>query len=215
MELKIIHLYPDLMNLYGSYANVLALGRYWEALGHTVTVETVAPGASFAPETADVLFMGAGTERSQQAALAALAPVGDAIKAAAERGTAMLFAGTAMELLGASITTREGREYKGIGLADFTTLQGERRLVGDVYGFTTLFGEPVVGFMNKASRISGVETPLLTRCALGFGNETEGGPEGFHWKNVFASHLTGPILVKNPRLLEAVATTALARRGSR
>ena len=39
------------------------------------------------------------------------------------------------------------------------------------------------------------------------------GPEGFHWKNVFASELTGPLLVKNPRLLEAVAAAICARRG--
>lgn len=33
MELKIIHFYPDLMSLYGSYANVSVLRRYLEALG--------------------------------------------------------------------------------------------------------------------------------------------------------------------------------------
>ena len=31
MELKIIHFYPDLMSLYGSYANVSVLRRYLEA----------------------------------------------------------------------------------------------------------------------------------------------------------------------------------------
>ena len=48
MEVKIIHLYPDLMNLYGSYANVSAVKRILERLGHTVTVETVNPGDSAA-----------------------------------------------------------------------------------------------------------------------------------------------------------------------
>ena len=32
MELKIVHFYPDLMSLYGSYANVSVLRRYLEAL---------------------------------------------------------------------------------------------------------------------------------------------------------------------------------------
>ena len=44
MELKIIHFYPDLMNLYGSYANVSVVKRLLERLGHSVTVETVNPG---------------------------------------------------------------------------------------------------------------------------------------------------------------------------
>ena len=43
MELKIIHFYPDLMSLYGSYANVSVLRRYLEALGCAVTVQAVIP----------------------------------------------------------------------------------------------------------------------------------------------------------------------------
>ena len=46
MELKIIHFYPDLMSLYGSYANVSVLRRYLEALGCAVTVQAVVPGES-------------------------------------------------------------------------------------------------------------------------------------------------------------------------
>ena len=41
MELKIVHFYPDLMNLYGSYANVAVLKRYLEELGNTVMVAVV------------------------------------------------------------------------------------------------------------------------------------------------------------------------------
>lgn len=213
MDIRIIHFYPDLMSLYGSYANVAVLRRYLEALGNTITVETVVPGQEADLAGADFLFMGAGTERSQKAALADFARFGSAVKAAAESGTAMLFAGTAMELLGSTITDAEGKVYEGIGLAAFTSVQGKKRFVEDVYGATGLFPEPVVGFMNKCSTVSGVETPLLDSLALGFGNEGEKTPEGFHWKNVFASELTGPLLVKNPRLLDAVAGAIYRRRG--
>ena len=44
----------------------------------------------------------------------------------------------------------------------------------------------------------GVETPLFDGLSLGFGNETEGGPEGYVSGNVLATHVTGPVLVKNP-----------------
>lgn len=213
MDIRIIHFYPDLMSLYGSYANVAVLRQYLQELGNTVTVETVAPGEDAALADADFLFMGAGTERSQKAALADFLRFGSQVKAAAEAGTAMLFAGTAMELLGASITDDAGTVFQGVGLAAFTAVQGKKRFVGDLYGTTELYPDAVVGFMNKCSVISGVETPLLTGAAMGFGNEREGGPEGFHWNNVFASQLTGPILVKNPRLLECVVAAIYARRG--
>ena len=213
MEVKIVHFYPDLMSLYGSYANVAVLRRRLEAMGCAVTVQSVRPGEEADIAGADFLFMGAGTERAERFAAGDLARFGSAVKAAAEDGCAMLFAGTAMELLGRSVTDKNGETYDGIGLAPFTTVQGDRRIVGDVYGAADLFPEAVVGFMNKCGLIRGVETPLLTGLTMGFGNEAEKGPEGFHWKNVFASELTGPLLVKNPRLLEAVTAAIFARRG--
>lgn len=213
MELKIIHFYPDLMNLYGSYANVSVVKRLLERLGHSVTVETVNPGDNASLSDADFLFMGAGTERRQVFALNDFARLGGDVKALAADGGVMLFAGTAMELLGASVTDAAGATRPGIGLADFTAVQGKQRFVEDVYGHTDLFSEPIVGFMNKCAKISGVTTPLLTGLDMGFGNEVEKGPEGFRRGNVFASELTGPILVKNPRLLEAVVSAILCRRG--
>jgi CobQ-like glutamine amidotransferase family enzyme len=213
MELKVLYFYPDLMNLYGSYANVALLKRHLEELGNKVSVELVSPGEDADLGSADFLFMGAGTERSQKAALMDFLRFQDDLLAAAGSGTVMLFAGTAMELLGTSITAPDGAVYGGVGLAEFTSVQGARRFVGDVYGFTGLYEPAVVGFMNKCSVISGVTSPLLERCVMGFGNEREGGPEGYHAGGVFASELTGPLLVKNPLMLGAVISAIYQKRG--
>ena len=213
MNIRILHFYPDLMSLYGSYANVSVLRRTLEQMGNTVAVEPVAPGQAVDLTDADFIYMGAGTERSQKAALADFARFTESVKVAAENGTAMLFAGNAMELLGKSITDDTGNTYAGIGLADFTSVQNKRRIVGDVCGNTDLYPETVVGFMNKSSIITGVETPLLSEMKMGFGNEKSLGSEGFCHKNVVASQLTGPILVKNPRLLDKMVEAIYARRG--
>ena len=214
MELRLIHFYPDLMSLYGSYANLSVLKRYLESIGHTVRVDTVLPSQPADLSDAAFLYMGAGTERSQKAALADFTNYGDTIRQLAADGLPMLFAGTAMELLGSTITANDGTIYNGIGLADFTAAQESRRIVGDVYGHTDLFDAPVVGFMNKCTVITGIQTPLLTDCKLGFGNEQTHGPEGFHQNNVFGSELTGPLLVKNPRLLDAVADAVCRHSGA-
>ncbi len=214
MEFRFVHFYPDLMSLYGSYANLCVLRRLLEQLGHTVTLTPLAPGERASLAEADLLFMGAGTERSQKAAMDSLAPLAGEIRSAASDGMPVFFAGTAMELLGAAITDSSGATFDGIALADFTSVQGTRRFVEDVYGTTDLYPEAVVGFMNKCSVIRGVQTPLLTALAMGFGNEGPRGSEGFHQANVFASELTGPLLVKNPRMLETVASVILSRRGA-
>ena len=213
MDIKILHFYPDLMSLYGSYANVAVLKRALEALGDSVTVETVLPGREADLTGADFLYMGAGTEHAQKAALSDFARYGEAVIALVEDGVSMLFAGTAMELLGRTITDAEGKVYDGIGLGDFTSVQGKKRYAEDVYGHTDLYPDAVVGFMNKCTDISGVETPLLTAVELGYGNDGPKTPEGFRLKNVLASELTGPILAKNPQLLDKVVEAIHTRRG--
>lgn len=213
MELNILHFYPDLMSLYGSYANVSVLKRTLETMGNTVNVTPVLPGQAADLSAADFLYMGAGTERAQKAALTDFVRFADALKNAAESGVTMLFAGNSMELLGKTVTDDTGTVYDALGLADFTSVQRKKRFVEDVYGHTDLFEEAMVGFINKCSVISGVDTPLLTSMDMGYGNEAPHGPEGYHQNNVFASQLTGPILVKNPALLKTVITAIYQHRG--
>ena len=214
MELKILHFYPDLMSLYGSYANVSILKRTLEEMGNTVTVERVELGGDADLTHADFVYMGAGTERAQKAALLYFSKLGNVVKAAADAGVTMLFAGNSMELLGKTITDDAGKVYEGLGLADFTVVQNKKRFVEDVYGVCPLFPEPIVGFQNKSAVITGIETPLLSSLAMGYGNDGEKRPEGYQKGNVFASALTGPILVKNPALLREVARRVLAHAGA-
>ena len=205
MELTMLHLYPDCMSLYGEYANVMVLRRHLEAMGVSVTVKT----ALFedAPDfgRADFIYMGAGTERTQKAALAALLPHKEGLRAAIDRGAVVLFTGNAMELLGGSIPGEDGR-LPALGFAGFLTEGEDRRDPGDVIAHTALWDSPVVGFMNKCSRTfmadGGDDTPLFDRLSLGMGNQREKGPEGYVSGNVFATHLTGPVLVKNPDFVD-------------
>ena len=97
---------------------------------------------------------------------------------------------------------------------DFTVTETKKRIVEDVIGDCPYAGAPLVGFMNKCSHITGVETPLLTACEMGFGNDAPGGAEGICFHQVLGTHLTGPVLVKNPALSRAVIRAILARRGA-
>ena len=85
-------------------ANVSILKRTLEEMGNTVTVERVELGGDADLTHADFVYMGAGTERAQKAALLYFSKLGDAVKAAADAGVTMLFAGNSMELLGKTIT---------------------------------------------------------------------------------------------------------------
>lgn len=101
------------------------------------------------------------------------------------------------------MTDAAGKRHEGLGLFDFETVETERRIVGDCLASCAETDMPVVGFMNKCSKTTGVETPWFT-LQMGFGNEKEGGPEGLCAPNCLATHLSGPLLVKNPPILGLV-----------
>ena len=74
MELTILHLYPEFMSLYGEYANLAVLRRHLEALGVTVSLRAAAAGEAPDFAGADMIYMGAGTERGQKRAMEGLLP---------------------------------------------------------------------------------------------------------------------------------------------
>lgn len=204
MELKLLHLYDDVMNLYGEYANISVLARYLADLGCTVSVDTLSLYEEKDISGYDFYYMGAGTERKQKLALSQLAAYRDALHTACDNGKVMLFTGNSFELLGSKITDADGKEYEGLQLASFETTEGKRRMTGDCLAAFDGFDEILVGFINKCSRITGVEQPLFT-VQMGYGNEGDRGAEGFRKNNCLGTHLTGPILVKNPAMLRYVA----------
>ena len=213
MELNIVHLYPDVMNLYGEYANIAVLRRHLEVLGVTVTVSAVTCENEPDFTHADFIYMGAGAERGQKYVLDRLLSHADGLKAAVGAGTAVLFTGNAMEVLGQSVTDAGGKAWPALGLAGFATVETDRRDPGDVIAHTPLLDRPAVGFMNKCSVTRGVTSPLFDRLTLGFGNETAHGPEGFVDGNVFGTHLTGPVLAKNPEFTGLVIRRLFAAKG--
>ena len=213
MELNILHLFPELMSLYGEYANLAVLRRRLEGLGHAVNI--ISADCETAPDfsTVDMIYMGAGTERSQKAALKKIVPYADALKATAERGALVLFTGNAMPMLGKSITDADGQQFAALGLADFTTQESDKRIGEDVIAVPTLWKETAVGFMNKCSVTKGITTPLFSALPLGFGNEDKGGAEGYVSGNVLATHITGPVLVKNPAFTDMIIRRLFAAKG--
>ena len=69
MELNFIHLYPELMSLYGEYANLSVLKRHLEDLGVRVTITPLTFEDEKDFSSADLIYMGAGTEGGQKAVL--------------------------------------------------------------------------------------------------------------------------------------------------
>ena len=151
--MKLLHLYYDLMNLYGEYANMAVLASRLKGQGLEITVDRKTLGDAFDCSQYDFIYLGAGMESSQKAALSDLLPHRGELASAIGQGSVLLFTGNAFELLGSSITDVSGREYPALGFSKFTVQETDARITGDVICQCTQIKDPVVGFVNKLSLI--------------------------------------------------------------
>ncbi len=201
MSIRILHLFGDLMNMYGDYGNVTMLVRRLEDLGMEVTVDDKTAGDRLFEGSYDFIYCGAGTELRRDKALECLRAEKAALAEAIEDGTHVLFTGNSWEMLGRSIHNVDGKDLEGLGIFDYTTSETDTRITHDIVAETGLLDRPVVGFVNKCGSVTNVSTPLFTKLTLGPGNSEGSGAEGFCYKNFCGTELIGPLLVKNPHMM--------------
>src|SRR5258705_9305102 len=91
MDLRIAHLYPDLMSIYGDRGNVLALAQRARWRDIAVEVRTFTAGQRFDADWPDFWFFGGGQDQGQDIVGADLAGAnGEALKASFANGAAAL-----------------------------------------------------------------------------------------------------------------------------
>ena len=199
--MKLLHLYHDIMNLYGEYANVLALREMILKSGEECETERKSFGEAVDFNEYDFVYVGSGTERNQKLVLEDFRRLADGFQAYVAGGKAALWTGNSFEILGSRLTDCDGRDYRGIGMFSFTTVeQNKKRSTADAIFEADFLDKPLVGLVNKCSEIEGIGEPMF-RVRMGLGNKTGDEGEGIRENNLFCTHLTGPVLMKNPGLL--------------
>lgn len=204
--MKILHLYHDIMNLYGEYANAAAMQRMLEKNKVFCEVDKLSVDNDLQLMNYDFIYVGSGTESNQKYVLEHLKNYKEDLKAYIETGKILLMTGNSFEILGTTVKDAKGNVYEGLGIFDFEVTEQERvRTTADAVFTMEGQEKPLVGFINKCSTIIGIDTPLF-QVKMGLGNETKGTTEGIRYKNFYGTHLTGPILIKNPYFLIQMAS---------
>ena len=73
MELKLCHLYPDILNLYGDRGNILCMEKRLTWRGIDVTTTGVSVGEPLQASDFDLFFIGGGQDFEQEVLLPDLA----------------------------------------------------------------------------------------------------------------------------------------------
>lgn len=212
--LNIVHLFPELLNLYGDGGNVIALRRRCEWRGIPVQVTEVGMGDEMDFSHADIVFIGGGADREQMIAKDAIAARKSELHSyVADAGVLLAVCG-GYQFLGHRYTMGE-ESVEGLGIVDMETVRGQGRLIGNAVIESDIAAMPIVGFENHGGRTTlGPGVKSLGRVLGGtHGNNGEDGFEGVHQGNLIGTYLHGPLLPKNPQVADYLLARALERRG--
>ena len=214
--LRIVHLYPDALNLYGDGGNIASLSKRCSWRGIPCRVDQVLMGQALDLTDADIVLLGGGADRDQLAVCRELQAQREKVEAYVEEGGALLAICGGYQLLG-HYYMMGGERVEGLHVLDIETTAGTTRLIGNVAIESPVCDTPIVGFENHAGRtvLGAGEKPLGRAMIHGTGNNGEDGGEGVLHDGVVGTYLHGPILPKNPGVTDWLIERALRRRGEK
>ncbi len=216
-ELKILYLYPDILDLYGDIGNIKILKYRIEQRGYKATVDSYSindPKPNF--RSYDIIFAGGGADNEQQILAEDLIKYKDEIKQAKDAGVYFLLICGAYQLFGKYYKGVEGNIIPGLEVFDYYTEANpdrNQRCIGNII-IESSFGNSktkIIGFENHGGQTYGIETPF-GKVLYGNGNKFGDEFEGFMEENVIATYLHGPLLSKNPELTDYIIRYCLKRK---
>lgn len=215
--LKILYLYPDMLELYGDYGNIQVLKYRIESRGYDVVIDSYSIGDS-APNFCDydIVFAGGGADNEQSILADDLIKYKENIKEAINNGVFFLLICGAYQLFGKYYKDVDGNTIPGLEVFDYYTIANpdrKQRCIGNIVIETNLNNLPVkiIGFENHGGQTFNISNSF-GKVLIGNGNKFGDNNEGFFQNNVIATYLHGPLLSKNPKLCDYIIKYCLDRK---
>ena len=163
--LTIVHLFPELLNLYGDGGNVIALTRRLQWRGLPVEVREIGMGDAMDFSQADIVFIGGGADREQMIVKDAMVARKSELSAYVADGGVLLAVCGGYQFLGHSYAM-DDVVVEGLGVIDMETVRGEGRLIGNAVIQSDICDAPIVGFENHGGRTTlGPTQSRLAACS--------------------------------------------------
>ncbi len=215
--LRIVHLYPDLLNLYGDGGNLKVLLQRCAWRGIPAELVEIHYGDEFDLSGADLIFMGGGPDREQHLASQEILKNKEQLAEYVESDGVLLAICGGYQILGKNWLMGD-ESVEGLSIIDAETLRagkGFDRLIENIALVSLLASHPVIGYENHAGRThlgEGLEPFGQVVSTTGHGNDDKSGADGVRYKNVIGTYLHGPLLGKNPEVADWLLATALSRK---
>lgn len=215
LKLKILHLFPELLDQYFDNGNIKCMKKRleWRGIDCEVFHHTSEDGAVKLSDM-DIVLIGGGADKEQLYVCNSLLKQRDEIKSYIEDGGSLLAICGGYQLLGSYYKLKD-EKIEGLNILDIYTEQGEGRLINDIVLQADFLDKPydlVVGFENHGGRTYIGNNKPFGKVLYGHGNADDSGYDGVMYKNVIGTYLHGPLLPKNPELCDFILKRALERR---
>ena len=205
--INILHLYYDLLNLYGENGNTRCLVKSLKDSKIKVNIDLKSLNEKIDFTKYDLIYVGSGDEESLELAQNDILKYKDDIKKYIEDNKYLILTGNSMCLFGKYIETNN-KKLESLNIFDYYTEYIKEikfknasvdRIVGEVKGTTKLIDEKIIGFQNRCDLIYNVKTPLFN-VSEKYSNDGTNNNEGFTYNNVYATHTIGPLLIKKIKI---------------
>jgi CobQ-like glutamine amidotransferase family enzyme len=211
LSLRLGHLYPDQLNLYGDRGNILTLQRRCRERQIDLQIIGLGIGDALAPDEYDILFIGGGQDKEQAPVAQDFSEVkGDGLRAAVEDDVPVLAVCGGFQLLCHYYRPAYGPDLRGLGIFDAWTIhKGPRtpRCIGNIV--IEWEKQTLVGFENHGGRTYLGTAKPLGKVLKGFGNNAEDQTEGAIYRHAYGTYLHGSLLPKNPHFADYLIQLAL------
>ena len=201
--IKILHMYYDIMNLYGENANIRVLERKLEEQGLKVSIDYLSIEDKVKISDYDFIYIGSGTEMYQRLVLGNIMKYKDDFVEAIDDNKYILVTGNALELFGKSIQYNDMDKLDALGIFDFYAKEATPRIIKDQLYECDIIPDKILGFQNHSNEIFDMDSNLF-RVISGNGFNRESDKEGIRKNNFFGTYLVGPLLVRNPKLTDHI-----------
>ena len=198
--INVLWMYPDILNLHGERANAKAFEVIGKKLGLKVKIDRLDDlDEKVEFDKYDILLFNAGQLKEIEVLSNVLKNQINDLKKYIKDKKIIFVTGTTGALFSNNIQRLDGTSFKGLNIFDADIKEREYVLGDDLYfGFKKM---KIVGPQIQMIDIDIKDEKPFGKVIYGYGNNGKG-DEGIIKNNVIFTNTLGPVLVKNPWLLE-------------
>ena len=188
--IKVLHLYYDLLNLYGEQGNILALKRAFKNQNVEIEVDYLSVQDKIDFKKYDLVYLGSGSTENLLISLEDIKRHKKELKKYIESKKVLLATGNSYLLFGQKINNMDA-----LGIFDYYAASSEKMAQESLM---ELYKEKdIIGFQNREFIVNNKKNHLF-KVKEGLCDNLKSEYEGYHEYNFYGTFVIGPLLIRNP-----------------